>query len=116
LSTALKYMYSRQEKNNFKYYPTYLLDSTIYLSKNFKAKIIMIGDFNLHLQSITKYLEPIGSKGALSIGIATNSLGNQIDQIFSNQPITFSKCKEVPFSTDHLVILAIILIKLSKDS
>jgi hypothetical protein len=32
----------------------------------------MMGDFNLDLWSIKKYLEPIGLKGALSSDIATH--------------------------------------------
>jgi hypothetical protein len=38
----------------------------------------MIGDFNLHLQSVTKYLEPIGFKGALSNDIKTHLLGTKL--------------------------------------
>ena len=43
-----------------------------------------MGNFNLHLQSKTKYLEQMGFKGALRSVIAIHSLGNQIDQVFSN--------------------------------
>ena len=86
------------------------------MSKNYKANITMIGDFNQHLQSMTKYLEAIRFKAALRSDIATHSQENQIDQVFSNQPIVFSKCEEPPFPTDHLVISVTIFIKISKDS
>ena len=43
-----------------------------------------MGDFNLNLQIIKKYLEPMGFKGALRNVITNQSLGNQIDQVFSN--------------------------------
>ena len=52
----------------------------------------MMVDFILHFQIITKYLEPIEFKGALSSDKVTHSLWNQIDHVFINQPIIFSKC------------------------
>ena len=58
----------------------------------------------------------MGFQGALRSGIATHSLGNQIEQVLSNQPITFNKCKETTFPTDYLVISATISIKLSINS
>ena len=76
----------------------------------------MMRDFNLNLQNITKYLEPIGFKRVIRSGIAICSLGNQINQVFCNQPIIFSKCEDAPFPTDLLVISATLSIKSSIDN
>ena len=54
--------------------------------------MLMTEDFNFHLQSITKYLEPMELKRALSNDLLTHSLGSQLNKISSNQPKIFSKC------------------------
>ena len=43
------------------------------------ARIIIMGDFNKHLTSLTKNLKNLGLDGVIEEGTATKILGNHLD-------------------------------------
>ena len=73
------------------------------LKKDPAANIIVQGDFNLHLASVTNHLAHMKLKGLFDQ--QTHSRGNQLDQVFTNMEVISTEAKNYT-NSDHVALLA----------
>ena len=74
-----------------------------------------MGDFNLNLPTITRYLNNLGLTNSLPNETPTHIQGNQIDQIFHNLKQLEAHTEPAPFPTDHLIVVATLELKPPKN-